>query len=944
MDNNNKARLSHSNTQTMDKDSSRRTWQDRQRERVDKLYARLGVKQGKNYAIKPQPTSNKTDDMPATIVKSRTRSRLSTLKKKVLTKLPMVAHVRRDQASKENGSPQDESKGAIVAQTCSEQSCEETDTHHDETIVPMVAQASPDQNSSNEDNCRDASELPMVSQAFPGQNSTNEQSRLGNPEIVTPIPTIIPIEVMYKVTCADNPETSDTVDSEGVGDLEIVSVTTEETVIPSTFGSHAGSLADNHAAVKIHCEIAVKVKAISSEPEATGEELKAVEGESSEPEQKSMCLENIQAELEWNLLELKEQCSDLTLDNLGLNKHRLDLEHQLSEKDNEIAQLKARLDEQYDQQYVERSENDELKTDIARIQDELKAADLKEVGFQQKLDKALKDIEGWRRNHRGHLKTKKDLKVEIKDLTNRLDEQQEEKEALELTAQDLQDHADNLNKTITETRIFYENRIEEHIRGTQAMEQQIQELIAEISARKTHTGIAHSKLVDKIEQQQGLMEDMAAWLKLGKPSTFEQVQCFFDEVHKRDEKIKALEDEVAVTKQHLAASLSEIDEIRTVRDRSAKRESEHFAKVDGLMEEKEFFEARSKSALATIAFMRLEFKGLSAGMSEIQASSPALDAAIEIPFLASNACIRLADVVTAKMSLEEDLKTSKDELSKLTQILFTHRMEERSRQAALAQAQLEARTAQQNMELYKYSADTLLENPELIGENRDLMLRLQAGSDSIMRSALTNAELQGRIGYLQQTLHNIGDWYVDQTINIVPALHKKIAGLMAEKGEDYIVPAQEHPNPNVDIKMLLRQAIMAGAWDQELPNDLVPFNPTHNPGRIPATYERVKALLPLGWEVLYNVDKVFMKPMFEQFTGQDSQERAEAGRQAEHEYYCAQLGFDENQYHTVLHTTVNEETGEAVIELEIEMGEDTETKQIDIITECTDDEIDYDKY
>jgi hypothetical protein len=113
--------------------------------------------------------------------------------------------------------------------------------------------------------------------------------------------------------------------------------------------------------------------------------------------------------------------------------------------------------------------------------------------------------------------------------------------------------------------------------------------------------------------------------------------------------------------------------------------------------------------------------------------------------------------------------------------------------------------------------------------------------------------------------------YWDEAVPKVERMHKEIRDLKRELGQD--LPVQQHVNGTtaVEERAFLRHAAVNGV--EGAPEHLVPpevHAPNFQPGWIRATYNALRELRPLGYQLVEAQEKVYLAPTYEPFTEEDA--------------------------------------------------------------------------
>jgi hypothetical protein len=119
--------------------------------------------------------------------------------------------------------------------------------------------------------------------------------------------------------------------------------------------------------------------------------------------------------------------------------------------------------------------------------------------------------------------------------------------------------------------------------------------------------------------------------------------------------------------------------------------------------------------------------------------------------------------------------------------------------------------------------------------------------------------------------------YYDEAVGRVERLHEEIYQLNTKLGRDVRPKDQLVRNKRVEDRAVLRTACqesMTGVDSANIPKEY--YEPGFRPGHLPATYDALRVLRPLGWLPLFERDRVYLQPMYRPFTEADSDARAEA--------------------------------------------------------------------
>jgi chromosome segregation ATPase len=119
--------------------------------------------------------------------------------------------------------------------------------------------------------------------------------------------------------------------------------------------------------------------------------------------------------------------------------------------------------------------------------------------------------------------------------------------------------------------------------------------------------------------------------------------------------------------------------------------------------------------------------------------------------------------------------------------------------------------------------------------------------------------------------------YYDEAVGRVERLYEEIYQLNTKLGRDVRPKDQIVRNKRVEDRAALRTACkegMDGVVADNIPKEY--YEPGFQPGHVPATYDAMRVLRPLGWLPLYKRDRVYLQPMYKPFTEADSEARAQA--------------------------------------------------------------------
>jgi hypothetical protein len=119
--------------------------------------------------------------------------------------------------------------------------------------------------------------------------------------------------------------------------------------------------------------------------------------------------------------------------------------------------------------------------------------------------------------------------------------------------------------------------------------------------------------------------------------------------------------------------------------------------------------------------------------------------------------------------------------------------------------------------------------------------------------------------------------YYDEAVGRVERLHEEIYQLNTKLGRDVRPKDQLVRNKRVEDRAALRtacQETMRGVDSANVPKEY--YEPGFRPGHLPATYDAMRVLRPLGWVPLFERERVYLQPMYRPYTEADSDARVEA--------------------------------------------------------------------
>ncbi|KAF2111999.1 hypothetical protein BDV96DRAFT_665020 [Lophiotrema nucula] len=271
------------------------------------------------------------------------------------------------------------------------------------------------------------------------------------------------------------------------------------------------------------------------------------------------------------------------------------------------------------------------------------------------------------------------------------------------------------------------------------------------------------------------------------------------------------------------------------------------------------------------------------------------------------AILEESDQLRAALKAEQEAKAViVAKASKLEDEVFRREVEEQFIEAVQYRAKQEIYDLEQTCEMHNRTICTLegnlLQSSQVPGSDKAIIVQhLDETKQEITRLRARQDPLEKELEEAKQAAETVEDrmdtkikeankwagYWCDATfaaLTQTESLHEQIATLMQEKGEKYYVESDHPYNKAVADRNALREACRAG----------VPAGVEFEdqwPGSISATYVALRKLRPLGWEVLYELGKVWLTPLVKPYTEEDALERRQAQAEQERMAHRKKMGF-----------------------------------------------------
>ncbi|KAF1850830.1 uncharacterized protein K460DRAFT_302281, partial [Cucurbitaria berberidis CBS 394.84] len=175
---------------------------------------------------------------------------------------------------------------------------------------------------------------------------------------------------------------------------------------------------------------------------------------------------------------------------------------------------------------------------------------------------------------------------------------------------------------------------------------------------------------------------------------------------------------------------------------------------------------------------------------------------------------------------------------------------------------------------------------ELTEQNQALTEEVSGLADDLKAAREYNKAVHDKADSEIQKAQKATDFYYtayyDEAVSKVERLLEEVRSLNMELGRDVHVQERVERNKVVADRAALRYACdltMRGVDTAMIPAEY--YEPGFRPGWIPATYDALRVLRPLGWIPVHELEKVYLAPMYKPFTEEDVAYRLEAQEQTE---------------------------------------------------------------
>lgn len=651
-----------------------------------------------------------------------------------------------------------------------------------------------------------------------------------------------------------------------------------------------------------------------------------------------------------------------------------DDEHSVMLLENE--ELKAKifsLEEELDQQ-KQRSTGLEKYMDLEKQRNE---------DLTKNLTTEKEEVKKWKKNQKSILKRQGDMRRNFEDTINVLEHNNTELKAevdeLQTGSHNLQDFIQNLqgshqsmferigesfervdklsnenrNLSIKNSKLFDEiNKLQNDPRlkwPSDSLQQRLEQYVKDATEVNQPKALAHlndrikdlnaqlqlkdASYMDQIEQlsvkNSQLQKENNFLILCSKKQGISQFATFYlKQSTDRGEKIQELEALIEELRGRLAILLSDKQDYRDEVEGFRRREKASEEKNTSLKMDIETLKQEKSTLQSTIEQMSVPLARFRQLMQATATDNPTMMDAASIAEAYSMVFAMAEKLHVAKGTCER----AKTEAQDLRKKLLIHDMNEQARKSDNARIwdafnATKHTLGEQNAFLQNMERE--LGHGNIYGVNQVIIQQLQ---DIRYQKEALWAQLENERTEKNKLLNILADYaeyYYDDQFNVTPSLYKAIAELKAENGEEYIIDPQDHPNPEVETKMLLRKMAALGNWHIDQ-SKFRPLDPNGNPGCITASYHALKKLLPLGWKAFFDIDRMWIKPMLEQFTHADVLERHEARQEIVRKQLCADMNLPEDQYGRVVINSVQRQTKEVLMEIPCDLRpEQCDTKQFD---------------
>lgn len=198
---------------------------------------------------------------------------------------------------------------------------------------------------------------------------------------------------------------------------------------------------------------------------------------------------------------------------------------------------------------------------------------------------------------------------------------------------------------------------------------------------------------------------------------------------------------------------------------------------------------------------------------------------------------------------------------------------------------------------------------ELTEENQALSSSISTLNHELntLRENMANAEdkMNSEVLKARKSADFWFTYFYDEAVPKVESLYKEIRQLNEELGRVVHVHESVERNVVADRAALRTACEYSACLPSTLPAEF--YEPGFRPGWIPATYDALRVLRPLGWVPICDMEKVWLTPMFKPSTEEDAVHRLEACEQVERKAHYAKMGFPPPE--GTSHSKINDDKG-----------------------------------